>query len=965
MAENNTTQIFTIKIDYQELEKYKEVIEQVLGTYDENISKLAKVNEQIKANNAAIASLNKEDADYKQTLDALTKEHIQLTTRKSELLKIIKNEEKLTQSANGTYEHANATLNKLTIAYKRMTEEQQKAHSELPKKINDLREQLKQADATMGNFQRNVGNYGSAWNGLQLQVQQVARELPSLTMGANQFFLAISNNLPMLVDEMKRASQANAEMRAQGEATVPVWKQMISSIFSWQTALVVGITLLSAYGKDIAAWAKELINGKDAVDYLAKSLGGLTGSIMQERLQLDAMFSALRNAKEGTTEYEIARRNILDKYGSYLENQREEVKNLTDLEAAYKTLSNAMTAKAIKEGMMQQITEASKEAGEKIQKYADNLRSLFDRALPVKGYTKEQIDNLFNEYISGITSNEPELKARAEEIKGLFDYIDISPVSQQGELENLIKRPTKRFNAALSEFQSQTDAITKSGQIMASAFNVDITALDNLTQATKDAVAQRMDEWIERQSAAGDTLTQKLTSLRLEYKKLRDEAIKAGFDTAELDKAFAKRRAEIVNETKNLTQATKDAVAQRMDEWMDKQSAAGDALAKQLTSLRLEYEKLRDEAIKAGLDTSELDQAYRDRYTEILNKSVDMNLKPIKLNFKFDVPAMIQELKDSLKESEKEIEDATANGDLQIIKIGLDEKEKEQVINSAVSTAGQIFSTIEQMQQESIQRRMQDELDALNRETDSKKQALKAQRENGIISQKAYERKLAQIDKEAAARQEEIKKAAFEKQKKWNILQAVMNGAVAITNILSQHAANPIMLAILTALAVAMTAAQVATISAQKYARGGLLRGRSHSQGGIRGQIDGNPIEVEGDEVIINKRSARVFRNELSAINSYNGWGNPFPNAGRPRFIRDMKFARGGVLAGYNFAPAPLPMSAASVSTARTIQQDKQILRYVSMLIDGRIAQIRATVLYHDIEEIEDELRINVSRASM
>ena len=899
MAENNTTQIFTIKVDYKDLERYKEVIEQVLGTYDENISKLAKVNEQIKANNAAIASLNKEDADYKQTLDALTKEHIQLTTRKSELLKIIKNEEKLTQSAKGTYENANATLNKLTIAYKRMTEEQQKAHSELPKKINDLREQMKQADATMGNFQRNVGNYGSAWNGLQLQVQQVARELPSLTMGANQFFLAISNNLPMLVDEMKRASQANAEMRAQGEATVPVWKQMISSMFSWQTALVVGITLLSAYGKDIAAWAKELINGKDAVDYLAKSLGGLTGSIMQERLQLDAMFSALRNAKEGTTEYEIARRNILDKYGSYLENQREEVKNLTDLDAAYKTLSNTMTAKAIKEGMMQQMTEASKEASEEIQKRVDNLRSIFDDILPKKGYTKEQIDNLFGAYIEGISSNEPELRKNAEAISSLF-YI-----YGGGYLD----RDERKYKEALSEFQSQTDAITKSGQIMANVFNVDITALDNLTKATNG--------------------TTKAT-----------------------------------NDTNSAMQST-DAVAQRMYEWIERQSAAGDALAKQLTSLRLEYEKLRDEAIKAGLDTSELDQAYRDRYTEILNKSVDMNLKPIKLNFKFDVPAMIQELKDSLKESEKEIEDAIANGDLQIIKIGLDEKEKEQVINSAVSTAGQIFSTIEQMQQDSIQRRMQDELDALNRETDSKKQALKAQQENGIISQKAYERKLAQIDKEAAARQEEIKKAAFEKQKKWNILQAVMNGAVAITNILSQHAANPIMLAILTALAVAMTAAQVATISAQKYARGGLLRGRSHSQGGIRGQIDGNPIEVEGDEVIINKRSARVFRNELSAINSYNGWGNPFPNAGRPRFIRDMKFARGGVLAGYNFAPAPLPMSAASVSTARTIQQDKQILRYVSMLIDGRIAQIRATVLYHDIEEIEDELRINVSRASM
>ena len=144
---------------------------------------------------------------------------------------------------------------------------------------------------------------------------------------------------------------------------------------------------------------------------------------------------------------------------------------------------------------------------------------------------------------------------------------------------------------------------------MANAFNVDITALDNLTQATKDAVAQQMDEWIEKQSAAGDTLTQKLTALRLEYKKLRDEAIKAGLDTSELDKTFAKRRAEIIT------------------------------------------------------------------------KSLEMNLKPIELDFKFN-------LNDLIEETTKAIKDATEKGDL---KIGLGEKEKEQVINSAVSTAGQNF----------------------------------------------------------------------------------------------------------------------------------------------------------------------------------------------------------------------------------------------------------------------------------
>lgn len=70
--------------------------------------------------------------------------------------------------------------------------------------IQTLKNELKSMDAQMGNYQRNVGNYASHWNGLNMSVQQVARELPSLAVGWNTFFLAISNNLPMLADELKK-----------------------------------------------------------------------------------------------------------------------------------------------------------------------------------------------------------------------------------------------------------------------------------------------------------------------------------------------------------------------------------------------------------------------------------------------------------------------------------------------------------------------------------------------------------------------------------------------------------------------------------------------------------------------------------------------------------------------------------------------------------------------------------------
>ena len=49
--------------------------------------------------------------------------------------------------------------------------------------------------------------------GLICAVQQIVRELPAATMGLNMFFLAISNNLPILTDEIKRAKIANEELK--------------------------------------------------------------------------------------------------------------------------------------------------------------------------------------------------------------------------------------------------------------------------------------------------------------------------------------------------------------------------------------------------------------------------------------------------------------------------------------------------------------------------------------------------------------------------------------------------------------------------------------------------------------------------------------------------------------------------------------------------------------------------------
>lgn len=146
------------------------------------------------------------------------------------------------------------------------------------RKIMENEELLDKNSDAMIQRKRNIGNYASAWNGLGMSVQQLARELPSLSMGFNTFFLAISNNLPILADEIKRARIEFQAMKAAGEKATPVWKQLAGAIFNWQTALVVGITVLSMYGKEIIEWGKNLFKGEKQIKSYKETLDDVNNS---------------------------------------------------------------------------------------------------------------------------------------------------------------------------------------------------------------------------------------------------------------------------------------------------------------------------------------------------------------------------------------------------------------------------------------------------------------------------------------------------------------------------------------------------------------------------------------------------------------------------------------------------------------------------------------------------------------
>ena len=67
----------------------------------------------------------------------------------------------------------------------------------------------------------------------------------------------------------------------QGQKGTPVWKQLVSSLFSWQTAMMAGIAVLSMYGKDIANWITGLFKASDSVESLEKALSSVNKSIIE------------------------------------------------------------------------------------------------------------------------------------------------------------------------------------------------------------------------------------------------------------------------------------------------------------------------------------------------------------------------------------------------------------------------------------------------------------------------------------------------------------------------------------------------------------------------------------------------------------------------------------------------------------------------------------------------------------
>lgn len=185
----------------------------------------------------------------------------------------------IANSAEGSYNRLSAqyALNKIRLNQMSAAErEAADSGKKLEAETNAIYQQMIKLQEATGNYRLSVGHYQKTWDGLGISISQVVRELPAAAVSLNTFFLGISNNIPMVVDEINRLRAQNKLLQAEGKATISVTGSIVKALFGWNTVLVILLTVFSMFGQDIINWIANLFKAEKQVMSFREQLEALT-----------------------------------------------------------------------------------------------------------------------------------------------------------------------------------------------------------------------------------------------------------------------------------------------------------------------------------------------------------------------------------------------------------------------------------------------------------------------------------------------------------------------------------------------------------------------------------------------------------------------------------------------------------------------------------------------------------------
>lgn len=434
----------------------------------------------------------------------------------------------------------------------------------------------------------------STFNGLNMSIQQLARELPVLSMGPQMFFMAISNNLPIFTDELARARKEYEAMIASGQKGVPVWRQVLSSLLSWQTALAVGITLTVAYGKEIGNWVANLFRGKKALDTARMAAERFQSTMLegarnaqQEVVKLNLLYRAATDNARATDDRRDAVRKLKEEFSGYFKNLSDEQIMLGQANDTYKELIKNIYKYAKAQAAFKSLVDIEQqELFFNSAPDIEQFRKVYDKYLKAQekfAEKQEAFDAIpwtkqgraFKEQKELSWAKDRFLVARGE-VNRLQELI-FEEIRKNKGGEEIIDEIEKKFDGNLGAFlqflaeqRTKLAAVAEQAQLLEnpsgtpSATGSEPASIDQLEEQYKAAVRrqqQSLDD--QRAELIENEFDREREAIRLNYEKNRQEYERQEQQTLALIRKLRESGADIdSNAEKTFMAGTAAAIAQ-------------------------------------------------------------------------------------------------------------------------------------------------------------------------------------------------------------------------------------------------------------------------------------------------------------------------------------------------------------------------------------------------------------------
>lgn len=782
--QTNTAETESVRAQAKAYDDLRTEINGILGTREENVKRMIDEMNAIRLINAEIKKINKSQGDYSSLSSAQQKRLEQLNnsllthkTALSEVRQALNNNAKLDNVAATSMNGLSQSLSRMRIAYRELTEEERNSPfgKELLASIQQADTKIKELDTTIGNHQRNVGNYGKQWNGLSMSIQQVGRELPSLAYGPKVFFSAISNNIPILADEIKRARTEYKLLKESGQSAIPVWKQVVSSLFSWQTVLTVGITLLTLYGDKVVDWVAGLFNAKNVMKPLVDiqqqlndvQLKGVQNA-QSEITKLELLYKATQNASKPIRERKKAVDELQKSYPDFFKNLSEEEILTGKAADAYARLTSSIIASARARAAQDKMTENAKKILENEAKITEEyakrenaqlkldkqieLRNKIDREANPDMYAGQQMKvgaalgkvEEIDEGIAKLRRDIYELNKSQNELAQNIDVNDLifnpnedsSKIGEkerkrrQEEAENRLKQQEQLAEQLLSlHRQNQQDEIN----LMIEGTEKKLKQIDLDYQKQIDAIRKQEEEW----SKAGngkltDKQAQKISEAYTNAESMRDK------DISDVTEGQLKAEQQALNDylkEYGTFQQQKLAIAQEYAEKIRKaqeENGVNSAQVKLLEKQRdVAIQNKETEAIKANIDWVTVFGEFGSMFSDMIKPALDEAKKYVRTDkFKNSDQASQKSLIDAISQMEKSLGGTSG---VNFKKLGEDVKAYQIAEQNRISAIG-----IETAALERLKKSQDDYTKAQKGGTESEKQAaanaLETARQNADIA---------------------------------------------------------------------------------------------------------------------------------------------------------------------------------------------------------------------------------------